>query len=177
MHWLILSLTFPLFNFGLKLKKEKNINERKKEIYKLFVSPERHISFKSFTCHVWSRLQASNHVKFDLLWCNMKDTAWSNALQGDLSHVGDFKRKTFADKDNTIKQWLVWIKVQYFHDVSQFGIIRDILGWEKDQLPVCREMTKVRQEAFGRAAVLGKGSGLRQALHLKEYFHHCNGQH
>lgn len=60
--------------------------------------------------------------------------------------------------------------MQYFHDVSRFGIIRDILVWEKDQFPVCREMTKVRKEAFDRAAVLGKGSGLRQALHLKEYF-------
>lgn len=107
----------------------------------------------------------------------MKDRAWSNALQRDLSYVGVFQRKPFADKDNTIKQWLIWIKVQYFHNVSQFGIIRDILVWEKDQFPVCREMTKVRKEAFGRAAVLGKSSGLRQALHLKEYFYHCSGQH
>lgn len=82
----------------------------------------------------------------------MKDTAWSNALQHDLSHVGIFKIKQFADKDNRIKQWLVWIKMQYFHDVSQFGIIRDILVWEKDQFPVCWEMTKVRKEVFGRTA-------------------------
>lgn len=34
MHRLILSLTFPLFNFFLKLKREENINERKKKSIK-----------------------------------------------------------------------------------------------------------------------------------------------
>lgn len=58
----------------------------------------------------------------------MKDAAWSNALR-DLSHVGNFKREQFADKNNTIKQWLVWIKVQYFHAVSE--VTRDTLVWEK----------------------------------------------
>lgn len=59
----------------------------------------------------------------------MKDAAWSNALR-DLSYVGNFKREQFADKNNTIKQWLVWIKVQYFHAASE--VTRDTLVWEKD---------------------------------------------